>query len=90
MERVIKEVMEVPYMVEKLVNQVIQVPSVHEVERIVQVPVKTSELVTVDRIVPKIITLNKAFAKVVDKLHEFPRLAEEMKKVNTQSERIVP
>lgn len=45
---------------------------------------------TVDRIVPKIVTLNKAFAQIVDKIHEFPRLAEEMVKINAQVERIVP
>ena len=45
---------------------------------------------TVDRVVPKIVTLNKAFAQIVDKLHEFPRLVEEMKKVNAQIETIVP
>lgn len=77
-------------MVEKIVNQVIQIPSVHEVERIVQVPVKTQEIVTVDRIVPKIVTLNKAFAQIADKIHEFPRLVEEMKKVNNQVETVVP
>lgn len=37
---------------------------------------KTQEIITVDRIVPKIVTLNKAFAQIVDKLHEFPRLAQ--------------
>lgn len=77
-------------MVEKIINQVIQIPKVHEVERIVQVPVRTQEIVTVDRIVPKIVTLNKAFAQIVDRLHEFPRLAEEMKKVNNKIEKIVP
>lgn len=45
---------------------------------------------TVDRIVPKIVTLNKAFAQIVDKLHEFPRLAQEMKNVNNRIDSIVP
>ncbi len=30
-DRVVREVLEVPYMVEKLVNQIIQVPNVYEV-----------------------------------------------------------
>lgn len=38
---------------------------------------------------PKIVTLNKAFAHIVDKLHEFPRLAEEMKQVERRIDNLV-
>lgn len=68
----------------------ITVPEIHEIEKIVQVPVKTQEIITVDRIVPKIVTLNKSFAQIVDKLHEFPRLAQEMKQIENRIESIVP
>lgn len=47
-------------------------------------------MVTVDRIVPQIVQLNKAFAQIVDKLHEFPRLAQEMRSVENQIQSIVP
>ena len=50
---------------------------------------KETELITIDRIVPKIVTLNKAFAQIVDKLHEFPRLAQEMKQVEKRLDNIV-
>lgn len=39
---------------------------------------------------PKIVTLNKSFAQIVDKLHEFPRLAQEMKQIENRIESIVP
>lgn len=58
-------------------------------DKIIQVPVKETELITIDRIVPKIVTLNKAFAQIVDKLHEFPRLAQEMKQVEKRLDNIV-
>lgn len=35
-----QEIIEIPTLVEKVVNQIVEVPNIYEVEKIVQVPVR--------------------------------------------------
>lgn len=64
----IDQIKEVPYYIEKLVPLIQEIPKIYEFEKEPKVVFTPPTLEIVDRIVPKIINVNKYIEKIVDRL----------------------
>jgi hypothetical protein len=86
----IEQIKEVPYYIEKLVPVIQEIPKIYEYEKEPKVVFTPPSIEIVDRIVPKIINVNKYIERIVERLVEVPHFLREIEVVKEMHQKNIP